>query len=796
MKLEKYDLTNIEHKWRERWKADNTFKWDGNKNREEVFSIDTPPPTVSGYLHMGHVFSYLQTDFIARYQRMRGKSVFYPIGFDDNGLPTERLVEKTHGVKGASMSREAFVDLCRGVVDEAEDIYRNIFDTIGLSVDFDLEYKTIDGDSYRIAQVSFIDLYNKGLAELREAPAFWDIVDRTAIAQAEIEDKEKSGVMNYINFSLDGSDGVVEIATTRPELLAACQCIFYHPEDARYKMLEERSAIVPLFGKYVPCLADESVDMEKGSGAVMCCTFGDIQDIEWWKKHSLDITSCVLPNGTMQNCGTYDGMKIKEARKQILDDLRLLPNTLVKQEDIKQYVKCAERSGAPLEIIVTSQWYIKVLDLKEQLKKLSSQLNWYPEYMQVRLLQWIDGLNQDWCISRQRFFGIPFPVWYSKREGEEGKIILPKAEELPVDPLSFTPAGYSPEEVTPSTDVMDTWATSALTPQINCKHIDGADNLFPMDLRPQAHEIIRTWTFYTMVKAWYHDGSLPWKNVMLSGWCLAADKSKMSKSKGNVITPISLIENFGVDVTRYWASTSRLGVDTAYSEDMFKIGKKLITKLWNAAKFCQMHINPDSSDITSVTEDLDKWALSKLSEVIGLTESAFDAFEYAVAREKVEKFFWDIFCDNYIELIKKRIYASNVSASTALYRIIDVLLRLFAPFIPHVCEEIHEHIFGFPEPICSKGMWPRFEYMDEAAVMQGDLTIEILALIRQYKSNNNMPLNAGLEKVRIFLGGPHISASTLQDLKNAAGAKEIELVEATAGNNTPTIEVVTASTDV
>ncbi len=559
---DKYDPKTREKFWQNHWKENKIFAWKNDLPKAQTFVIDTPPPTVSGVLHIGHVFSYTQADFVARYMRMSGKDVFYPMGFDDNGLPTERLVEKIidkkAGVFEAENGHGSFVKKCREVVFEAEKEFEILFNSIALSVDWDQKYQTISPESQKISQASFVDLYRKNLVEKKFEPVFWDISDRTALAQADLIDKEVEGVMNEIEFSIEGSDEKIIIMTTRPELLPACVAVMVHPEDERYKKFHGQNAVTPLFGVKVQIIADDLVQLDKGTGAVMCCTFGDETDIRWWKKHNLPLKIII------QKDGRIEGISIKQFKEKVIEDLKA-KNLLLKQETIRRPVKCAERSGVPIEIVVAPQWFIKILDKKELLKSKAAECNWFPEYMKVRIDQWIDGLQWDWCISRQRFFGVAFPVWYSKRAGEEGKILVADPSQLPCDPNVDLPNGYSRDEVTAETDIMDTWATSSISPQLSSKGISSEisfdkqrhEKLFPADLRPQAHEIIRTWAFYTIVKSALHQNSIPWKNLMISGWCLAADKTKMSKSKGNVVTPTSLIEEKGSSRARppgMWAT--------------------------------------------------------------------------------------------------------------------------------------------------------------------------------------------------------------------------------------------------
>ncbi|MDF3048031.1 MAG: valS [Candidatus Midichloriaceae bacterium] len=799
----KYDHLKTELKWQAHWLSSDIYNWDVEEAREKSFVIDTPPPTVSGLLHMGHVFSYTQTDFVARFKRMRGFNVFYPIGFDDNGLATERLVEKIKDIKAGQMHREDFRKICEEVVEEAEEEFRGLFREIALSVDWRQEYRTVSGKVSKISQMSFIDLARRGLAERRLAPTFFDIVDRTAIAQAEIEDKEKQGVMNDIIFKTEDGEDIV-IATTRPELICACVAVFYHPEDERYQHLAGKNAIAPIFGIKVPIIADHEVAIEKGTGLVMCCTFGDIQDITWWRRHNLLIKQVINTNGRMVDAGAYTDMSIKEARSKIIEDLKAA-KLLIKETQITQFVKCAERSGAPLEIIPTQQWYIKIIDQKDALLEKGRACQWNPDYMRVRYENWVNGLNQDWCISRQRYFGVPFPVWYSKRAGEEGKILLAELDQLPCDPTISLPRGYTAEEVVAETDVMDTWATSSLTPQINASGINGEflvdgerfNKLYPADLRPQAHEIIRTWSFYTIAKSLLHANSIPWKSLMISGWCLASDKTKMSKSKGNVVTPKALIVEKGADAVRYWASNSKLGVDIAYSDDVFKSGNRLITKLWNASKFVSIHLKNISGVVSTpkqdvgsgiIFEDVDLWVLSRLHQVIEQATELFEKFDYADARGVIEEFFWKDLCDNYLELIKVRIYdeaqenhKSRQSAIYCLHHVLKTIYHLFAPFMPYVTEELNEVMFGGPS-VHMRGSWPKLEsyLLDVDKLKMGEDVAAILELVRKYKSINNLSLKTTLAQV--IYEGCNLSDSIANDLKNAANANA--LIKAAVGEAT------------
>jgi len=809
-----YNALETEKKWQQLWLKSGVYNWNENIAREDSYVIDTPPPTVSGHLHMGHIYSYTQADFIARFQRMKGKNVFYPMGFDDNGLPTERLVEKTEKTKAHLHTREKFIEMCKKVTGQARKDFRELFESIALSVDWNQEYHTISDESRRISQLSFLDLYKKNEVYRKLQPMFWDPIDQTAIAQAEIEEKELDSFENYILFGLmDESadpkttnwEGLekVEIMTTRPELLAACVALVVHPDDAaKYK---GKKAITPLFNAIVPIIADEKVDKEKGTGVVMCCTFGDETDIHWQRKHDLEIRIIIDKFGKLRSAETdfdnwpcLDAAKAKEIFSQFenvktdhqdkklsakIKSIELLEQnclTAKEKKPIKHSVKCAERSGSPLELIPTNQWFVKVIDHKEALKKKADECNWHPEFMQHRIEQWIDGLSWDWCISRQRYFGVPFPVWYSKRAGEEGKIIIADKSKLPINPLVDLPDGYSKDEVIPEADVMDTWATSSVSPQLSSKAINKEfavdyerhQKLFPADLRPQAHEIIRTWAFYTIVKAYLHGDSIPWKNLMISGWCLAEDKSKMSKSKGNVVTPNDIIKENSADVVRYWAATSRLGMDTAFSKDVLKIGKKLSTKLWNATKFAAIFLPLIESEPTSakddikkniITEPLDKWAISRLAKTIEKATEELEKYEYSVARMIIEDFFWNVFCDNYLEAVKGRYYdetpenkQKRFSAIHTIYHCLDGILRLLAPIMPHITEELYSHIFdvkhGKVGSIHARGFWPKAaDYVvDEEAEASGELMVGLLNYVRKIKADKNVSIKFPVDKIEVF----------------------------------------------
>lgn len=732
----RYSFKEVESRIRNFWKEQNVFAWNAEISRDESYVIDTPPPTISGHLHMGHVFSYCHTDFIARFQRMIGKNVFYPMGFDNNGLPTERLVEKVKGIKAREIERKDFVHLCNQLIEEEMPKFRALFEELGLSIDWSFTYSTASKESCRLSQMSFLDLVHKGEIYRSEQAVFWDPIDCTAISQSEIELKEQCSLMHEIVFDLTDSQKVT-IATTRPEILPACVAIFYNPLDSRYSNLDSKFAVTPLFGVKVPIIADTDVVMEKGTGLVMCCTFGDMLDVQWWKKYNLPLREVLNSNGLLseidfgsislnadlarENFASLRGLFVTHAREKIV---QLLENQgfLTSKYKVENVVKCAERSGSPLEVRVTKQWFIRALPHREALLKKALELKWYPEGMKARLNSWIEGLSADWCISRQRFFGIPLPVWYSKVNGEP---IFPDFKDLPVDPALSIPNGYKAEEIEADFDVMDTWATSSISPQINAGGISKAlsgshyEKLFPADLRPQGHEIIRTWAFGTILKSYLHSDTLPWKDIMISGWCLFEDKQKMSKSRGNIIVPSGVLSEYGSDVVRYWSASAKLGGNIAFSKDILQDGKKFITKLWNASRFALMHVReivPQCPTFENSHAKIlcaaDSWILHMMDKLILETSQHLQNYHYHIAKQAIVTYFKRDFCDRYIELVKARVNDQNClgklkeSAQLTLYFCIRNLLKLCAPFFPYVTEELFSYFDTSGKSIHAKGQWP------------------------------------------------------------------------------------------
>jgi valyl-tRNA synthetase len=777
-----YDSKEAEPRWQKFWEDNNIFKFNPD-SKAKIFSIDTPPPTVSGKMHIGHSFSYSQMDFIARYKRMQGYNMFYPFGTDDNGLATERLIEKTKNVKATQMSRKEFIKLCLDTLVDLRKEYVQDFRSIGLSCDWNIFYTTINDHCRKISQKSFLDLYKIGREYRKQAPIMWCPECQTAIAQVELQDKEFSSFFNDIIFKINGKD--IIIATTRPELLASCVAVFVHPNDEKNKHLVGKKATVPLFNFEVPVMTDERVDPAKGTGVVMCCTFGDQVDAEWYKAYKLPLKIAIAKDGTMTElAGKYKGMRIKEARKRIIEDLKQ-NKLLIKQESIKHMVNVHERCGTEIEILETNQWFIKYLDLKDDFLKAGKKLNWYPEHMRHRYDNWIKGLQWDWCISRQRFYGVPFPVWYCKKCDE----VIPADEsQLPVDPLADKPLikkcpKCSSTEFIPEKDVLDTWATSSLTPRLAIELMpkDIQEKLYPMSLRPQAQDIITFWLFNTVVKSQMHFKKNPWKDAMISGWALSATGEKMSKSKGNVITPQEMIIKYSADALRYWAASTKLGENAYILEKEFVSGQKFVTKLWNASKFSFMHLADYDLKKPKKLEAIDSWILAKMSKIIKESTEYFDNYEYSKTKADVDNFFWNTFCDNYLEIIKDRIYNpdkrgkdARISAQYTLYCVLLDILKLMAPVTPHITEEIYSIYFKDKEKeksihLCS---WPK-ETKVTADEEAGDAIVAVLSEVRKFKTKGQMSMKAELNRITIEYKSSEKLNPFIEDLKATTHAKEI-----------------------
>ncbi|MFH1365447.1 MAG: valine--tRNA ligase [archaeon] len=768
MDKNKFDFHEIEEKWRNFWEKEKIYSFD-SKNKKKVYSIDTPPPTVSGKMHIGHACSYSQQDFIARFHRMYDGNVFYPFGTDDNGLPTERLVEKLKNVKSKNMIRAEFIALCLKTLKEITPDFIQDWKNLGVSCDYYAYYSTIDDNSRKLSQKSFLDFYKKGLIYKKDFPSLWCPECQTAVAQAELEDKELPSLFSTLKFSCQGKP--LLIATTRPELLGACVAVFVNPQDKRYKNLIGKKASVPLFNYDVPIIADDSAQLDKGTGVLMVCSYGDKYDAEAINKYKLNPKIVINLDGTL-NLKEYKGMKIKDARKKILQDLKEA-DLITEQKQISHNVNTHDKCGTEIEFLPTEQWFIKILNQKKKLTENGRKIKWHPEFMFKRYENWVKGLEWDWNISRDRHFGIPIPAWECKKCNE---VILASEKELPVDPLQLKKkcpkcGGYAkPEE-----KVLDTWATSSISPQIAYGLSSGKVNL-PFSLRPQAHDIIRTWLFYTIVKSYYHENKIPWENAMISGFVTLSGE-KMSKSKGNVISPQEIIEKYGADALRFWAAGSKLGEDLDYQEKDLETGKKFTNKLMNASKFVFMNLGDYKNQKPKTLEKTDELFLLKMNELIEIATSSFKEYEYSRAKLEAEKFFWQIFCDNYLEIIKDRIYNSKgdkkISAQYTLYHSLLCLLKLFAPITPFITEEIYQNYFFKKEKEKSIHIssWPeKFSVKGDKVVF--DLMVGIISKVRQEKSKAKRALNA-----EIILHLPKKEQKTLQevlkDLKSVTKSSEV-----------------------
>jgi valyl-tRNA synthetase len=850
---ERPSLEGLEAKWSAAWERDGTYRFDRTAARERVFSIDTPPPTVSGSLHVGHVFSYTHTDTVARYQRMRGREVFYPMGWDDNGLPTERRVQNHFGVRcdpsvaynpafeppttvddrGArggqdagrqpvSVSRPNFVELCLRLTESDEQAFEALWRTLGLSVDWSMTYTTIGERAQRISQRSFLGLLARGQAYQLEAPTLWDVDFQTAVAQAELEDRERPGAMHRVRFAPDAL-----IETTRPELIAACVALLAHPDDERHRDLVGGEVLTPLFGTRVPVMSHGLVERDKGTGLVMVCTFGDLTDVTWWRELGLPVRAVLGTDGRLLDVpwgspgwesadlerakasyGELVGASVNQARRRMVELLEASGDLVGEPQPVNRAVKFFEKGERPVEIVTSRQWFIRTLAHREALLERGKQLQWHPPYMRARFEDWVNGLNGDWCISRQRFFGVPFPVWYPLDDGGTvlyDQPIAPALEQLPVDPSTDVPDGYeqaqrgAPGGFVGDPDVMDTWATSSLTPQVGAGDLLGS--VFPMDLRPQAHDIIRTWLFTTVLRSHLDHDALPWANAAISGWVLDPDRKKMSKSKGNVVTPMHLLEEHGADAARYWAASGRPGTDTAFDPQQMKVGRRLAVKLLNASKFALADLPlPDAQAAGQGSEQalahpLDRALIARLAGVVREASDSFERYDYARALERTESFFW-WYCDFYLELVKGRRYDPDpqVSASVgaALRTSLSVFQRLLAPFLPFVCEEVWS---WWQDGSIHRSAWPDADGLlavahPETAAPGGavngsvaedvalELAADVLREVRKAKSQAKQPMRAPVSRVIVRDSAERLEALELgiEDVRQAGAIGLIELV--------------------
>ena len=844
---DKPSIEGLEAKWDEWWEAAGTYRFDRTKSRGDVFAIDTPPPTASGSLHIGHVLSYTHTDVIARFRRMCGKTVFYPIGWDDNGLATERRVQNYFRVRCdpalpydpnfdldaldrpeddlVSVSRPNFIELCERLTAEDEKAFEALFRLAGLSVDWNHTYTTIDERSRRASQRAFLRLLDRGLAYRAEAPTMWDVDDQTALAQAEIEDREIDGAYHRVRFALADGSGSVEVETSRPELIPACVALVVNPDDERYRALVGRNAVTPLFGAEVPVVAHALAEPGKGTGIAMICTFGDLTDVTWWRELALPTRVIVRRDGTIAPSrwgeagwesatpdeaaraqGELAGLPTKKARSRIAELLAGSGHLIGEPKPVRHAVKFYERGARPLEVVSSRQWFVKTLEFRQALLERGRRLRWHPAYMGGRYASWVEGLNGDWCVSRQRFFGVPFPVWY-RLDGDgnpdHDHPIVADETRLPVDPSSDVPEGFTPDRrgvpggFAGDPDIMDTWATSSLTPQIAGGWVDDDDlfaRVFPMDLRPQAHEIIRTWLFYTLLKSHLEHDELPWTDAAISGFVLDPERKKMSKSKGNVVTPIEHLDKHGADAVRYWSASARLGIDAAFDEQQIKVGRRLAIKILNASRFVLTLERAEGE----ITDRLDRSMLKQLADVLEQATDALEDYEHARALELVERFFWG-FTDDYLELVKGRAYGSfgeeaAGSAIGALRLALSVLLRLFAPFLPYVTEEVWS---WWREGSIHRAAWPT---VDELAIVSaGAETADygvaawVLGEVRKAKAlaKRSLRTTAGRVVVRDTRERLKLLQGSERDVREAGSVAAFEFVE----SDEPRVHVELAPAD-
>ena len=841
---DKPGIDGIEQRWSASWEEHGIYRFDASTPRDQVYAIDTPPPTVSGSLHVGHVFSYTHTDLIARFQRMRGKQVFYPMGWDDNGLPTERRVQNYFGVRcdpslpydasyepptepgkdQVPISRGNFIELCERLTIDDEKAFEELFRRLGLSIDWAHTYQTIDERARRVSQRAFLNNVARGEAYQAEAPTLWDVTFRTAVAQAELEDRERPGAYHRIAFARPGADPV-HIESTRPELIAACVALVAHPDDERYQPLFGSTVITPLFGVEVPVLAHRLADPDKGSGIAMICTFGDLTDVVWWRELQLPTRPIIgwdgriltdIPDWITSEAGrtAYEnliGTTAFTAQERTVAMLRDSGDLDGEPRPITHQVKFFEKGDKPLEIVTTRQWYLRNggrdLPLREELLARGRELTWHPGSMEVRYRNWVEGLNGDWLISRQRFFGVPIPLWYPLDDSGQPQWqspIVPDESTLPIDPSSDVPPGYTADQrgtaggFVGDSDVMDTWATSSLTPQIagGWGHDEPLwSAVWPYDLRPQAHEIIRTWLFSTVVRAHLEENCLPWSDAAISGWILDPDRKKMSKSKGNVVTPMGLLDEHGSDAVRYWAASGRPGTDTAFDVGQMKIGRRLAIKLLNASKFGLTLDAQVTDDPDVVTHPLDRALLSRLAVVVHDATASFESYDYTRALEAAETFFWD-FTDDYVEMVKDRAYGGQGvegqnSARATLGIALDTILKLFAPFLPFVTEEVWS---WWREGSIHATSWPEADQISQVA-SDGDIGVlsaaaTVLAAVRRAKSEAKVSMRHEVLAVRVSAdAGDTARLDSVRGDLCAVGSIADLTVESAAGSEPGALEV-------
>jgi valyl-tRNA synthetase len=801
--IEKYDNGLIEQEFMDKWERDGVYKYDDKAKRENTFALDSPPPTVSGSLHIGHIFGYTQADIMARFHRMNGKNIFFPMGWDDNGLPTERRVQNYFNIKcdpklqydpnfvavhkdkfdepQKPISRQNFIEHCRKLIDQDEKVFENIFRKMGMSYDWSLMYSTISSDAIKLAQESFINLYKSGNVKSVDSPTMWDTTFQTAVAQAEIEDREMPGFFHDIKFGSDAGDFI--IATTRPEFLPACIAIVAHPDDPRYKHLIGKMAHVPLFNTSVPIFGDPHADPERGTGIMMVCTFGDAEDVKFWKEHNLPLKQIIGRDGRILDSEFITrkelvGLPVKAARKQIVEWLRESGELVDEPKPITHAVKFYEKGDVPIEFIPSRQWFVSILDKKNDLIAAGNKIKWTPEHMRSRFINWTENLNQNWAISRQRFFGIPFPVWYRLDTNGEPLFDAPiLATTLPCDPLSQCPTGFSeadrgqPNGFIGDPDVMDTWATSALTPKIAMQKKPGCDLDVPFDSRWNGHDIIRTWDFYTiLVTMLNNNGKTPWKELWVNGFVLDPDRKKMSKSKGNVVVPSDLIEKYGSDAIRLWAASAKWGTDGINDEKVMEQKRKLVVKFFNAAKFV-FSVVKDHGSIDQITNSLDLAFVKSLFNVCASAEKSFGDNDYTNALIASEQAFWD-FCDNYIEIAKARAYSGDISAMSTFALSLDVFCGLFAPFMPFITDTVWgEWHQGSIHTVLFPTKWDAFKKDISVKTEFYTDVCDLVKLVRGKKSDANLSMKAPVKTMTI--ADTETMHSAENDIKNVLSAGDI-----------------------
>ncbi len=858
---EKVGVEGLEQKWGLHWEKEGVYRFRREADRASIYSIDTPPPTASGSLHVGHVFSYTHTDVVARFKRMSGYEVYYPMGWDDNGLPTERRVQNYYGVRcdptlpydaqfkppfeggdnksskaadQIAISRRNFIELCEKLTVEDEKVFESLWRQLGLSVDWQQTYQTISPAAQAVSQKAFLNNLARGEAYQSMAPTLWDITFRTAVAQAELEDREQPGAYHRVGFDVaqelwDG--GKIYIETTRPELLPACVALVAHPDDERYQSLFGKTVTTPLFGVEVPVVAHRLAQIDKGSGIAMICTFGDVTDVIWWRELDLPNRAIIGWDGRIiaeapeaissargkEVFAELAGKTVFSAKARIVELLQESGDMVGEPKPISHPVKFFEKGDKPLEIVSTRQWYIRNggrdAELRARLIELGKELNFHPDFMRVRFENWVNGLTGDWLISRQRFFGVPIPVWYpidANGETQFDSPIVPEHSQLPVDPSSDVPTGYTesqrnqPNGFVGELDIMDTWATSSLTPQLAGGWIADPElfaKVFPYDLRPQGQDIIRTWLFSTLLRSEQEEGKLPWTNAAISGWILDPDRKKMSKSKGNVVTPSDMLEEHGSDAVRYWAASARLGTDAAFDTGQMKIGRRLAIKLLNAAKFALSFSVPTGH--SKVTEPIDQAMLLALADVVREATRAFENYDHTKALELAEKFFWN-FTDDYLELVKERAYGQagansgeQASAALALRQALHTMLRLFAPFLPFATEEV----WGWWQSESGsihRASWPTTDELTTGldAGHHGLLALASTALVGIRKAKSDAKASMKAEVLSATLSAPAAVLTSIRlferDLKGVGRIEDLAYAE---GEDLAVVDVVLKQTE-